>query len=219
MRARTSRVSSRTSLRDCGVDVADRNRRAERDERARPVADRVAHHLGELARERPLPLLHALLREDVILEHEVVGDGDRNDRPGRRRSARERRVNQPGLRRLQLAAVAASAFRIEEQVVLLEDLGDVRLQRDQVRRILGVAADRNRAGDVPVKQAERTAEQVDAGGDERRPDAVVVEHQRLDEIVGVALVVRGVDDAVRARPRRRRGAGVSCMRSILRRIG
>ena len=56
------------------VDVADRDRRAERDERARPVADRVAHHLGDLARERPLPLLDALLREDVILEHEVVGD-------------------------------------------------------------------------------------------------------------------------------------------------
>ena len=74
MRARMSRVSSRTSLRDCGVAVASRNRRAERDERARPVADRVAHHLGELARERPLPLLDALPREDVILEHQVVGD-------------------------------------------------------------------------------------------------------------------------------------------------
>ena len=114
------------------------------------------------------------------------------------RSALQRRVEQPGLRRLQLAAVAAAAFRIEEQIVLLEDLGDVRLQRDQVRRILRVAADRDRAGDVPVDQTERTAEQVDAGGDERRPDAVVVEHERLDQVVGVALVVRRVDDAVRA---------------------
>ena len=45
-------------------------------------------------------------------------------------------LKQPGLRRLQLAAVAAAAFRIEEQIVLLQDLGDVRLQRDQVRRVL-----------------------------------------------------------------------------------
>ena len=77
-------------------------------------------------------------------------------------SAVERRVNQSGLRRLQLAAVAASAFRIEEQVVLLQHLGDVRLERDQVGRILGVAADRDRAGDVAVDQAERAAEQIDA---------------------------------------------------------
>ena len=62
--------------------------------------------------------------------------------------------------------------------------------------ILGVAPNRDRAGHVPVNQAERAAEQVDAGRDQRRADAVVVEHQRLDQIVGVALVVRRVDDAV-----------------------
>ena len=56
------------------VAVAGRNRRAEGDERARPVADGVPHHLGQLARERPLPLLDALPREDVIFEHQVVGD-------------------------------------------------------------------------------------------------------------------------------------------------
>ena len=70
-----------------GVAVAGGDRRAERDERARPVADGVAHHLGQLARERPLPLLHALPREDVILEHEVVGDGGRDDHEVRARSA------------------------------------------------------------------------------------------------------------------------------------
>ena len=83
--------------------------------------------------------------------------------------------------------------------MLAQQLGDVRLQRDQVRRVLGVAADRDRAGDVAVEQAERAAEQVDAGGDDRRPDAVVVEHQRLDQVVGVAPVVRRVDDAAGAR--------------------
>ena len=131
----------------------------------------------------------------------------------------QRRVEQPGLRRLQLAAVAAAAFDVEEQVVPLQQLGDVRLERDEVRRILGVAADRNRAGDVAVEQAERPAEQVDAGGDDRRPDAVVVEHQRLDQVVEMALVVRDVDDAAgRASPAARcRRARRS--RSILRRIG
>ena len=49
-----------------------------------------------------------------------------------------------------------------------------------------------------VDQAERSAEQIDAGGDDRRPHAVVVEDERLDEIVDVALVVRGVDDAAGA---------------------
>ena len=111
----------------------------------------------------------------------------------------ERGMNQPGLGRLQLAAVAPAAFRIEEQVVLLQDLGDVRFQRDQVGGILRVAADRDRAGHVAMEQAERPAEQVDPGGDERRAHAVVVEHERFDEIVGVALVVRRVDDAMRAR--------------------
>ena len=107
----------------------------------------------------------------------------------------------PVFGRLQLAAVAAAALGIEQQIVAAQQLGDVRLQRDQVRRILGVAADGNRAGHVLVDQAERPAEQVDAGGDDRRPHAVVVEHERLDEIVGVALVVRRVDDAARARGR------------------
>ena len=158
-------------------------------------------------------LLDPLPREDVILEHQVVRDRRRHDHEVRA-FGRQRRVNQPGLRRLQLAAVAASAFRIEEEVVLLQHLRDVRLQRDQVRRILRVAADRDRAGDVAMQQAERTAEQVDARGDERRPDAVVVEHQRLDQIVGVALVIRRVDDAVRRACRGRRGAGSrACVRS------
>jgi hypothetical protein len=57
-------------------------------------------------------------------------------------------VQQTGLRRFQLTAVAASAFRIEEQVVAMQHFGDVRLQRDQVRRILRVAANRDRPGDM-----------------------------------------------------------------------
>ena len=52
---------------------------------------------------------------------------------------------------------------------------------------------------MPVEQAERSAEQVDARGDDRRPDAVVVEHQRLDEVVEMRLVIRDVDDAPGAR--------------------
>jgi len=64
--------------------------------------------------------------------------------------------------------------------VLLQHFGDVGLEQNQVSRILGRAADRNRAGDVLVDQAERAAEQIDAGDDQRRPDVVVVEDQRLD---------------------------------------
>ena len=184
------------------VAARRRNRRAERDEHARPVADRVAHHLGELAGERTLQLLDALPGQDVIFEHEVVRDADRNDDEAGLVGG-QRRVNQPGLRRLQLAAVAAAAFRIQKEIVLLQDLGDVRLERDQIRGILGVAPDRNRAGDVLVDQAERSAEQIDARRDERRPHAGVVEHDRLDQIVEMALVVRRVDDAMVARRRER----------------
>jgi hypothetical protein len=43
-----------------------------------------------------------------------------------------------------------------------------------------------------VNEAERAAEQVDPGGDDRRTDTVVVEHQRFDEIIEVALVVRDI---------------------------
>ena len=182
------------------VPSVEGNRPAERHERARSIADGVAHHLRELARERPLPPLHALSREDVILEHQIVGDGRRHDhQPGHLR--RQRRVQQPGLRRLQLAAVASPAFGIEQQVVAPQQLGDVRLERDEIGRVLGIAADRNRAGHVLVNQPERTAEEIDAGGDDRRTHAVVVEHDRLDEIVGVALVIRRVDDAPGARGR------------------
>ena len=49
-----------------------------------------------------------------------------------------------------------------------------------------------------VDEAERAAKEVDARCDNRRPYAVVVEDERLHQIVGVALVVRRVDDASRA---------------------
>ena len=173
------------------------DRRAEGHDGARAIADGVAHHFRELARERALPLLDALPREDVVLEHEVVGDGVRHDDEIGAVGG-QRGVNQSGLERFQLAAVAAPALGIEEQVVLLEHLGDVRLERDQVRGILRVAADRDGAGHVALDQAERPAEQIDPGGDQRRPDAVVVEHERLHQVVDVAPVVRDVDDAVLA---------------------
>ena len=134
----------------------------------------------------------------MILEHEVVRHRRRNDHH-LRHVGLQRRVQQAGLRALQLAAVAAPPFRIEEQVVRAQQFGHVGLQRHEVHRILGVAADRHRAGHVTMQQTERSAEQVDARGDDRRADTVVVEHERLGEIVGVALVVRRVDDASRAR--------------------
>ena len=183
------------------VDARHGDRRAERGERRATIADGVSHHFGDFPSERALPSLHALMREDVVLEHEVVGDRHRNDDEIGPVGA-QCGVEQSGFRRLQLAAVAPAAFRVEEEIVLLEDFGDIRLQRDQVRGILGVAPDRDGAGDVLVDQAERSAEQVDAGGDQRRTDAVVVEDERLDQIVGVALVIRRVDDAVRAHRRR-----------------
>jgi hypothetical protein len=77
----------------------------------------------------------------VILEHEIVGDRDRDDDEVGAFGA-ERGVEQPGLRRLQLAAVAAPALGIEEQIVLLENLGDVGLERDQIRRVFRGAAGR-----------------------------------------------------------------------------
>jgi hypothetical protein len=48
---------------------------------------------------------------------------------------------------------------------------------------------------MPVDQPQRSAEQVDARRDDRRPDAVVVENERLHQIVEMALVVGDVDDA------------------------
>ena len=104
-------------------------------------------------------------------------------------------MHQAGLRRLQFARIAAAALDVEEQVVAAQQLGHVGLQGDEIGRILGVPPDRNGPGDVPVQHAERTAEQVDARGDHRRPDLVVFEHERLDQIVEVALVIRDVDDA------------------------
>ena len=111
------------------------------------------------------------------------------------RSAGQCRVQQSRLRRFQLSGVTAATFDVEKEVVAPEDLRDVGLQRDEVGRVLRVAANRDRAGHVPVNQAERTAEQVDAGGNDRGTDAVVVEDQRLDQVIEVALVIRDVDDA------------------------
>ena len=76
-----------------------------------------------------------------------------------------------------------------------EQFRHVRFQRDQIRRVPGVAPDRNGAGDVFVQQAKRPAEEIDAGRDNRRTHAVLVEHEQLDEIVRMALMVRCVDHA------------------------
>ena len=47
---------------------------------------------------------------------------------------------------------------------------------------------------MPVEQPERAAEEVDPGREQRRPDPVVVEDDRLDQVVEMALVVRDVHD-------------------------
>ena len=81
----------------------------------------------------------------------------------------------------------------------MQQLGDVRLQRDQVDRVLGVPADRQRTGHVAVEQAQRAAEQVDAGGHDRRADPVLVERQRFDQVIDVAAMVGGVEHAAGGR--------------------
>jgi hypothetical protein len=73
---------------------------------------------------------------------------------------------------------------------------------------------------VPLDEAERTAEQVDAGGDDRRPQPGIVEREQLEQVVDVAAVVRRIDHAVPGRDGLARGcARCSSMRSSLRRIG
>ena len=129
--------------------------------------------------------------QNVVLQHEVVGDGERDDLQflgiGLHCG-----VQQPCFRRFQLAGVAPPAFDVEEQIVALQQLRDVSLERDEVGRVFRVAPDRDRASDVTVNEAERTAEEVDPGSDDRRPDAVVVEHQRFDQVIEVALVIRDI---------------------------
>src|SRR5262245_53313066 len=48
---------------------------------------------------------------------------------------------------------------------------------------------------MTMEQAQSAAEQVDAGSHQRRADAVVVEDDRLDQVVEMTLVVRDVDDS------------------------
>src|SRR5688572_9030465 len=110
-------------------------------------------------------------------------------------------MHQTRLRNLELAAVAAASLRVKEEVVLAQLLGNVRLQRDQVDGIPGVAPDRNRPGHVTMNQAERTAEEIDSGSDDRRPDPVVIQDQWLHEVIGVTAMVGRVDDASAARRR------------------
>ncbi len=81
----------------------------------------------------------------------------------------------------------------------LQQLGDVGLQGDEVGRILGVAADRDRARHMTMNQPEGTTKEVDPRGNHRRPDPVVVDHQRLDQVVEMALVIGDVDDPAPAR--------------------
>jgi hypothetical protein len=50
-----------------------------------------------------------------------------------------------------------------------------------------------------MDQPERPAEKIDAGGDHRWTDAVVVDDERLHEVVEVTLVVRDVDRPASAR--------------------
>src|SRR5207249_3448046 len=72
-------------------------------------------------------------------------------------------------------------------------------QRDEIGGILDVASNRNRPRDIAVNETERTTEQVDAGGNQRGANPVVVEDQRLDQIVGVTAMIGRVDDPVAAR--------------------
>ncbi len=85
----------------------------------------------------------------------------------------------------------------------MQQFRHIGFQRDEIGRIFRVAADRNRTRDMTMDQTERTAEQVDTGGDDWRSDAVIVDDERLDEIVKMALVIRDVDSSAASRRRLR----------------
>jgi hypothetical protein len=90
--------------------------------------------------------------------------------------------------------------------VLAQKLRDIGLQRDQIGGVLRVPADRQRTGDVLVNQAQRPAKQVDTRRNDWRPDTRIVQHERFDQVIDVAAMVRGVHHAISRRgvDRRRR---------------
>ena len=180
------------------IVALDGDWRAEGHERAGFVAHAVSDHLRQLAAEASLRALDLLPGQDEILDHDVVRHGAR-DHHQVRACRLERRVDQACLRRLQLTAVAASALDVQHQVVTVQQLGDVRLQRDQVDRVFRVPPDGQRTGHVAVEQAQRTAEQVDAGGHDRRSNPVLVERQRFDQVIDVAAMVGRVQHPARGR--------------------
>ena len=171
---------------------------SERHEGARFVPDGIPHHLRHFRGEVTLTALDALTRQRLVFEHQVVGDRHRDD--DHVGSARQHHgLQQTGLHGLDLAAVAAPTFQIEKQIVTLHQLGHICPQRGQVGGVSRIAPDRDRTGHMPVQQTHRPVEQVDTGRGNRGTDTVVIEHEQLDQIVEVALVIRDVDDAVRPR--------------------
>ena len=152
--------------------------------------------------ERTLGALDPLAGQHEVLDDQVVGDGGRYDDQFLLAPVRLcRGMQQPGLERLELAAVAASALQVQEEIGPAQQLGDVRLERDEVGGVFHLPANGDGAGDVLLDEPERTAVEVAAGRDDRRTDADIVHHERLHHPVGVALVIRRVDDPLG--PRRR----------------
>ena len=157
----------------------------------------MTNHLGQLAAERTLCCvqLQPCQRQQYPLSTRSLRPR-RHDHPVRG-SGRQGGMNESRLRALDLTAVASTSLGIEEQVVFSGERGHVRFQRDQVGRVLHVAADWNRARDVTMDSpmVRRTGL---SGGNNRRPAPVLVQYQQLDEVIGVTLVV----DAYTTRPAR-----------------
>src|SRR5688572_3667023 len=103
-------------------------------ERARLVDDGKAQHFGHFAAERTLAAFDALPREHMIFDHQIVGDRGRHD-PEVRMLRLQGRVQQSRFGRFDLATVAAAPLGEEKEVLLPQQLRDVRLQRHQIDRV------------------------------------------------------------------------------------
>src|SRR5687767_4083260 len=113
------------------IERIDRDGPAERHERPAAVADGESHHFRQLTAERALPPLDLLSRENVIFQHQIVRNRSRQKHEVLN-IGMQRRAEQADLARLQFAAITAPALWIEKEIVLVEQLAHICLERDEI---------------------------------------------------------------------------------------
>ena len=188
-----------------GQHVVERDRLAEVDRDPSVVRTQDLEHAADQRPDRflLLGLAGEFVEVALALDQFLVADVHRLEHHrtlGRTQEGAQRHRDHAALRRQQAAGARATAFdEVFDREALAEQLRHVFGKHRRVQRIGLEAAPQEESAAAAQHRADHRQVQIDAGGDVRRHDAVLVEQVTQQQVIHVAAMAGHIDDLVAGR--------------------